>query len=171
MAWSRELEPSIPTVDIGPFLANASPNAVADVVEAMRHACSTYGFFYLVGHGVSEEDRQSALACARLFFALPKAEKMEVAISRCMGKSLRGYEPPGIQTHQEGLLPDIKEVYNSGPYTLNVYLIDCCRHISSAQKSRQTIQKLVHFLLAPTCGRRLCQTTIFASQSWHTKAK
>lgn len=114
MAWSKELSPSIPTVDIGPFLANVSPEAVADVVEAMRHACSTYGFFYLVGHGVSEEDRQSALACARLFFALPKEEKMAVAISRCMGKSLRGYEPPGIQTHREGLLPDIKEVYHIG---------------------------------------------------------
>ncbi|KAF2151291.1 Clavaminate synthase-like protein [Myriangium duriaei CBS 260.36] len=105
---------SIPTVDIGPFLNHASPQAVADVVEAMRHACSTYGFFYLVGHGVSEEDRQTALDCAKLFFTLSKEEKMEVAISKCMGKSFRGYEPPGIQVHQEGLLPDIKECFIIG---------------------------------------------------------
>jgi non-haem dioxygenase in morphine synthesis N-terminal len=51
---------SIPTVDIGAFLANdASPEA-GHVVEAMRHACSEYGFLYLVGHGIPEVDRQKS---------------------------------------------------------------------------------------------------------------
>jgi hypothetical protein len=35
---------------------------------------------------------------------------MDVWIGKCMGKSHRGYEPSGIQTHKEGLKPDTKEV-------------------------------------------------------------
>lgn len=101
---------AIPTVDISSFIANASDQTLREVVEAVRHACTTYGFFYLVGHGVSLEDQNKALQCAKLFFTLPVEERMEVAIKNSMGKSHRGYEPPGIQTHQEGLLPDTKEV-------------------------------------------------------------
>jgi isopenicillin N synthase-like dioxygenase len=101
---------SIPTVDISPFLADPSSEAAEHVVEAMRDACTKYGFFYLMGHGVSEADRQGHMDRAKLFFTLPHDEKMEVWIGKCMGKSHRGYEPSGIQTHQAGLKPDTKEV-------------------------------------------------------------
>jgi len=102
---------SIPTVDISPFLSNnASPEALRDVVESMRYACTTYGFFYLVGHGIQEEDRLKALDSAKRFFSLPKEEKMDVWIGKAMGRSFRGYEPLSLQIHKEGLLPDTKEV-------------------------------------------------------------
>ena len=102
---------TIPTVDISAFVdPNASPEAQQQVVDAVQDACTTYGFFYLVGHGVSPEDQKQALDCAKLFFTLSMEEKMEVWIGKCLGKSHRGYEPPGIQIHQEGLLPDTKEV-------------------------------------------------------------
>ena len=91
------------------------------VVEAMSHACSTYGFFYLAGHGVTPAQQKKALDCAKRFFELSKEERMEVWIGKCMGKSFRGYEPPGIQTHQEGLLPDIKEVRGD---------LACSRHLT-----------------------------------------
>ena len=88
---------TIPIVDISPFLSNdASPEAVSHVVEAMRHACTTYGFFYLVGYEVQEEDRQKALDCAKRFFSLPHEEKMDVWIGKAMGRSFRGYEPPSL---------------------------------------------------------------------------
>ncbi|KAI0010263.1 Clavaminate synthase-like protein [Xylariaceae sp. FL0662B] len=106
---------AIPTVDISPFTdPNASPAAKRAVVEAMSHACSTYGFFYLAGHGVTPAQQKKTLDCAKRFFELSKEERMEVWIGKCMGKSFRGYEPPGIQTHQEGLLPDIKEAFIIG---------------------------------------------------------
>ena len=106
-----EVPNSIPTVDISPFLSNdASSEALSDVVEAMRHACTTYGFFYLVGHGIQEEDRQKTLDSAKRFFSLPEEEKMDVWIGKAMGRSFRGYEPPSLQIHKEGLLPDTKEV-------------------------------------------------------------
>ncbi|KAI0845068.1 putative leucoanthocyanidin dioxygenase [Daldinia vernicosa] len=106
---------AIPTVDISPFTdPNASEEAKSGVVDAIRHACTKYGFFYLTGHGVSEEKRNSVLKCARRFFELSPEERMEVWVGKSMGKSFRGYEPPGIQTHQEGLLPDTKESFMIG---------------------------------------------------------
>ncbi|MCJ1268277.1 2-oxoglutarate-dependent dioxygenase asL3 [Lobaria immixta] len=106
---------TIPTIDISPFLAeNASEQAVNEVVDSVRHACTTYGFFQLVGHGVSDEERDGILECAKRFFELPVEEKMEVQIKHSMGKSFRGYEPPGIQTHQKGLKADTKEAFIVG---------------------------------------------------------
>ena len=102
---------AIPTVDISPFIENSSNASLREVVEQVRHACTTYGFFYLVGHGVSPEDQNKALECAKLFFTLSLEDKMDVSLKKSMGKSHRGYEPSGIQTHQKGLLPDTKEVW------------------------------------------------------------
>lgn len=102
---------TIPTIDIGPFLAsNASEQAVAEVVESVRHACTTYGFFQLVGHGISDEVRDGILECAKRFFNLPLDKRMEVQVKHSMGKSFLGYEPVGQQTHQKGLKTDTKEV-------------------------------------------------------------
>ena len=110
---------SIPTVDISPFLnPDASSAAVSNVVETMRHACTTYGFFYLVGYEVQEADRLKALECAKRFFSLPREEKMDVWIGKAMGRSFRGYEPPSLQIHKEGLLPDTKEVGRYSPVDL-----------------------------------------------------
>ncbi|KAL7626114.1 hypothetical protein AAE478_002884 [Parahypoxylon ruwenzoriense] len=106
---------AIPTVNISAFTdPNASAEAKRGVIEAMRHACSTYGFFYLAGHGVSQERQKGIFDCARKFFDLPQEERMDVWIGKSLGKSFRGYEPPGIQTHQKGLLPDIKECFIIG---------------------------------------------------------
>ncbi|KAF2966407.1 hypothetical protein GQX73_g7185 [Xylaria multiplex] len=105
---------TIPTVDISPFVTNAPAKALLEVVKAMKHACTTYGFFYLVGHGVSLGEQNSALDCAKLFFTLSEEEKMSVWLKKSLGKSHRGYEPPGIQTHQKGLLPDTKEAFIIG---------------------------------------------------------
>jgi isopenicillin N synthase-like dioxygenase len=104
------VDEAIPTVDISPFVKNAPAKDLLEVVKAVRHACTTYGFFYLVGHGISLEEQNQALDCAKLFFTLSQEEKMDVWIKKSLGKSHRGYEPPGIQTHQKGLLPDTKEV-------------------------------------------------------------
>ena len=102
---------TIPTINISPFLSsNASQQSLDVVVEAVRHACTTYGFFQLVGHGVSREAQNRILDCAKRFFELSMEERMEVQIKNSLGKSFRGYEPPGIQVHQKGLKADTKEV-------------------------------------------------------------
>ena len=103
--------PTIPTIDISPFVnPKAHQSQKNDVVDAVRHACTTYGFFQLVGHGVTSEAREEILECAKRFFKLPIEDRMKVQIKNSMGKSFRGYEPSGIQTHQKGLKADTKEV-------------------------------------------------------------
>ncbi|KAJ5788387.1 hypothetical protein N7457_003377 [Penicillium paradoxum] len=93
---------SIPTVDISAWVDEHAPETAKDeVVNAMRDACSTLGFFYLVGHGIPEEDRHTVLECTRRYFALPTEEKMDTWIGKAMGRSFRGYEPSALQVHQE----------------------------------------------------------------------
>lgn len=102
---------AIPTVDISAFLdPNSSAKARQEVVDSVSSACHVYGFFNLVGHGIPKEALEEALEINKLFFSLPQEKKMEVWINKSVGRSFRGYEPPGIQTHHEGLLPDTKEV-------------------------------------------------------------
>ncbi|KAL4755804.1 uncharacterized protein BDW70DRAFT_165110 [Aspergillus foveolatus] len=103
---------TIPTVDISAWLDPSSTEEDRqNVVDAMRQARTTYGFLNLVGYGVSLEEQKQAMDCAKLFFTLSEEEKMDVWIGKCKGRSFRGYEPPGIQVHQEGLLPDTKARY------------------------------------------------------------
>lgn len=102
---------SIPTIDIGDFLSpTATEVQKQKVVDNVRHACTTYGFFHAVGHGVTVKEQQEMLDCTKKFFSLSEKEKMEVWVGKSMGKSLRGYEPSLIQVHHKGLLPDTKEV-------------------------------------------------------------
>lgn len=106
---------AIPTVDIGTWLSPSASQAQKDqVVHAMRDACHTYGFFYLANHGISVEDQAKMLNCARSFFELPIEERMELWIGNSMGKSNRGYEPSGLQTHDNVLRPDTKEAFVIG---------------------------------------------------------
>ncbi|KAJ5909829.1 leucoanthocyanidin dioxygenase [Penicillium tannophilum] len=106
---------TIPTVDISAWIdPNSTEEGRQNVVDEMRNACTTYGFFSLVGHGITPEEQEQALKCAKLFFTLSEEDKMDVCIAKSKGRSFRGYEPPGIQVHQEGLLPDTKECFIIG---------------------------------------------------------
>ncbi|KAI5861148.1 Clavaminate synthase-like protein [Durotheca rogersii] len=112
---TKDESPAIPTVNIAPFFdPNASEEARQAVVDGVSNACHTYGFFNLVGHGIPLEVLREAFEINKRFFALPQEKKMEVWINKSVGRSFRGYEPPGIQTHHEGLLPDTKETFMVG---------------------------------------------------------
>ncbi|KAL1871631.1 hypothetical protein Daus18300_004631 [Diaporthe australafricana] len=97
----------IPTIDIAPYLEDPSTDAARKVVDDVRNACMTAGFFSLVGHGIPREMQDNVLGAARRFFDLPLAEKE--ALRHPLIKN-RGYEILGSQTLQEGTLPDLKEV-------------------------------------------------------------
>ncbi|KAF5962584.1 Oxoglutarate/iron-dependent oxygenase [Fusarium bulbicola] len=105
----------IPTVDISDFFdPNTSEEARQAVVKNMSDACHIYGFFSLVGHGVPDHAIKEAFDVNKMFFSLPEDKKMEVCINKSVGRSFRGYEPPLIQTHHRGLLPDTKETFMVG---------------------------------------------------------
>ena len=44
---------SVPIIDISPLLAKSAGEK--QVAKDLHEACKTYGFFYITGHGVSEE--------------------------------------------------------------------------------------------------------------------
>ncbi|OTB02186.1 hypothetical protein M426DRAFT_322895 [Hypoxylon sp. CI-4A] len=103
----------IPTVDISPYLEDPSSEASARVVEEVRQACVTSGFFQIVNHGVSKGIRDAVFKAAETFFALPLEEKKRLRPPMLKN---RGYELIGAQTLQEDTLPDLKEGFFVGQH-------------------------------------------------------
>ncbi|KAI1498976.1 Clavaminate synthase-like protein [Biscogniauxia marginata] len=96
----------IPTIDIGPYLQDPGSEASAQIVDKVRQACATSGFFQIVNHGVPKELQLAVLRASKVLFALPLEEKEKL---RHPTLKNRGYERIGSQVLQEGALPDLKE--------------------------------------------------------------
>lgn len=96
----------VPVIDLG-----ASCDWPKDVWERaateLRTASREIGFFYVADHGVQQSLIDAELAAARAFFAQPLEAKMAIDIGR--STNMRGYEPIGLQTLDEGSAPDLKE--------------------------------------------------------------
>lgn len=60
---------------------------------ALRKATHEYGFFYLVGHGISDELTTEMLETSRRFFALPDEDKL--AVENLKSPQFRGYTRVG----------------------------------------------------------------------------
>lgn len=102
---------TIPTVDISPYLSSPLSPAGQVVIDSVANACSTSGFFQLIGHGISPTLQQKVLTASKKLFALPSEEKER--IKSVIGG--RGYETLGGQTLQHGAKPDLKEGFFVGP--------------------------------------------------------
>lgn len=121
----------VPTVDIGPYLRDASSDAAADVVRAIRIACTDSGFFQVVNHGISRELQDSVHQAARALFALPLEEKTKLIHPTLTN---RGYELIGSQVLQADGLPDLKEVRRTRcptPFVPDVMFTDYVRGSAS----------------------------------------
>ncbi|KAI1100107.1 hypothetical protein F4804DRAFT_57709, partial [Jackrogersella minutella] len=103
----------IPTVDISPYLEDPSSDAAARVVEEVRQACVTSGFFQIVNHGVPKELQDRVFKAAETLFALPLEEKTKLQVPVLKN---RGYEIIGSQALQEDSLPDLKEGFFVGQH-------------------------------------------------------
>jgi isopenicillin N synthase-like dioxygenase len=93
----------IPVIDISHLADAAQAPAVAAGIAAV---CREHGFFYVSGHGVSIELQQRIEALSREFFALPEAEKLQIAMSHG-GKAWRGFFP--VNAELTSGKPDKKE--------------------------------------------------------------
>jgi len=80
--------------------------------QAIDEACRTYGFFYVVGHGVPASLRSAAFDAARRFFALDEATKTRWHIER--SGIHRGFDPIGWQALEPGQPADLKESFYLG---------------------------------------------------------
>ncbi|KAJ3408324.1 Structural maintenance of chromosomes protein 5 [Chytridiales sp. JEL 0842] len=89
---------SLPIIDISPFTAEmnggtADPVAKAKVAKDLDQACRQFGFFYLKGHGISDEEMKEVRELAREFFKLPTEDKEEISIAK--NDFARGYQKLG----------------------------------------------------------------------------
>ena len=80
----------LPVIDVSSLVAG--DDRIGDVAVEIDRACRDFGFFYVEGHGVDEDLQQDMDAAARAFFALPEADKAEIAMARG-GRAWRGWFP------------------------------------------------------------------------------
>ena len=72
----------IPVIDIGPYLASNSEQALDDVARQLRHACENVGFFTIVGHQVSTEVIDKQFSMIKRFHALPMQDKKSIEMDQ-----------------------------------------------------------------------------------------
>lgn len=69
---------AIPTIDLSPFFNNEdAENSKKRVKEIIRQACSEYGFFQIVNHGVPLDLLSRAMELSKAFFRFSDEEKLE----------------------------------------------------------------------------------------------
>lgn len=100
---------SLPILDLARLDADAE--SAAAFRADLRQATHDYGFFYLVGHGVSDRLISQVIGTARDFFNLPEADKM--AIENLQSPHFRGYTRVGGELTQGRV--DWREQIDIGP--------------------------------------------------------
>lgn len=103
--------PSLPVVDIAPFLADPYGEDGQRFVAELREHCHTVGFVYLTGHGVDRSRDQALLEAADAFFALPDSQRAELAIEN--SAAFRGYTILGDE--RTGGTADWRDQLDFGP--------------------------------------------------------
>ncbi|KAL3528367.1 hypothetical protein ACH5RR_007689 [Cinchona calisaya] len=69
---------AIPTVDLSPFFSTENDeNGKKKVKETINKACSEYGFFLIVNHGIPQDLLNQAMHLSKTFFKFPDEEKLK----------------------------------------------------------------------------------------------
>ncbi|OOF89896.1 hypothetical protein ASPCADRAFT_157889 [Aspergillus carbonarius ITEM 5010] len=102
----------LPTINISPYLEDPTSAAGQKVLGEVRAACTSTGFFLLLGHGIPHELQESLLAGAAKFFALPTEVKLSLDAKNNVG--FLGYDAMASQSYESDVLPDLKEGYYYG---------------------------------------------------------
>lgn len=102
----------IPTVDISPYLKDPTSAESAKVIDDIRAACLSTGFFQMLGHGVPQTLQKDVFDAAERFFALSSKDKMAMKASKANGN--KGYDVMASQSYQTDVLPDLKEGFVCG---------------------------------------------------------
>lgn len=164
----------VPTIDLSAYLSDPTSIEALKVVSAVRHACTTIGFFALVGHGIPRSLQDQVFKGAQKLFALPKEEKLKLERQFQAPLMNRGYEVMGTQVLQEGAAPDQKEVLLLASKTifLNRNFTDNHRGSMCLKTSPPPTQNVQSFLNSsvPTSSPRLPSSPrpTSKSQSRHT---
>src|SRR3954463_14980737 len=101
---SEQAATSIPVIDIQPLISSTEERQA--VAEQIGQACRRNGFFYIVGHGISEALASRLEQLSRQFFAQAVETKLEIRMAKG-GRAWRGYFPVGNELTSGK--PDLKE--------------------------------------------------------------
>lgn len=98
---------TLPVLDFSQFTDPANRDAF---LAQLRHAARDVGFFYLINHGVERTLQDAVQAEARKFFALPDAQKQQVAMIH--SPHFRGYNRAASELTRGQ--PDWREQFDIG---------------------------------------------------------
>jgi isopenicillin N synthase-like dioxygenase len=99
-----------PLVDLA-GLRTGEPGALYSVASAVRDACRTSGFFYIVNHGIPADLQQCVLQETQKLFRLSSREKRFMDIKK--SDYMRGYFGKG-EDKSDGVNGDVKEGFDLG---------------------------------------------------------
>ena len=112
---------TVPVIDINPFRVANTPGAPGAaegrqaVIDQVRQALETIGFFVITGHGLAPDLQARTLRVAREFFDLPEDEKLRYCQ---VPRSFMGYNPVGAErvayAHHDESAPDLKANFTMG---------------------------------------------------------
>ena len=94
----------LPIIDVAPLREDGAD--IDATVAAIQAACRSWGFFYVVGHGVDPRVIRRLAELSQVFFEQPAAAKAAVGMERG-GRAWRGYFKVGDEL--TGGRPDCKE--------------------------------------------------------------
>ncbi|KAK9416766.1 putative Clavaminate synthase-like protein [Seiridium unicorne] len=97
----------IPLVNIAPYLEDPTSAAASNVVDQVRQACRSTGFFQILGHGVPRDIQRYAFDASKRFFNLPVETKLKYKAS--LESGWKGYETLAAQSYKSDMLGDLKE--------------------------------------------------------------
>ena len=95
---------TLPIIDVSALVTRTGDTT--KTADQIALACRKSGFFYITGHGVSEELLSRLEHLSREFFSLPTDTKLSIDMSKG-GKAWRGYFPVGDELTSGK--PDLKE--------------------------------------------------------------
>jgi isopenicillin N synthase-like dioxygenase len=102
----------LPVIDVGPLVSGGPARTRVSVAGEIQAACRERGFFYVTGHGVPADLLDQLAEASAEFFALPLADKLEIAMEHG-GPAWRGFFPVGAELTSGR--PDLKEGLYFGP--------------------------------------------------------
>ncbi|AAQ16078.1 iron/ascorbate oxidoreductase family protein, putative [Trypanosoma brucei brucei TREU927] len=104
---------SLPVIDVSPLFGGESAEKER-VSKQIDNACRTWGFFYIVGHPIQQEQIERVLDVAKNYFSLPMEEKLQLDIRK--SKLYRGYIAFGAED------PDDAKVYGYEGFNMGHHL-------------------------------------------------
>lgn len=108
---------ALPVIDLAPWFEGTAPGR-AQVAREVDRACSSLGFFQVVGHGIPAATIEAMRRETDAFFALPLAEKLRHLPPRAglnRGYAALGSEALAYSLGAAPARPDLFEAFNVGP--------------------------------------------------------